>query len=568
MRTINSVKNLRGKLKFKDRLAYSNQQRNEYIMPRIEKLPIADEFKPLVAEVVVRRAYEFNLNPQEVERDLRRLEANLTKIELGKMPKGYETAAGIYKPNEKTIVLEKKYFKELMSTPEGRVQAFQTLAHELTHAMSYENGYDSLSHANLYTRGTQNPTFNNAIIEGITEKASHRLAHSTLDEKAAPYNTKTVGYAGMTFVVDAIAAACGVSDKAFMRAAFDGYDNMVSFLANCSHRTIQETEWFLDNVDMNAAKLHAIYYPNPALPKISKEEKPNEVKEALENISSATLDFFADRIASRDVGSSNMQLLSMKDKYRYNKLKAALEEGTEFASSMIGRDFSQDLANSEKVNKQDKRLKTAIVQEEQVAKTQGLGKDKARLFTWAANGNLNNYNIAKEFFPSLEGKNLDEFGINPLREPPAGYLDTSVFEMDNVARNDFPLSSWYNNRVEEMMENAVKQNTGVNALAKTNIFSRIIGKIRGIFGAGKNQNGPIQQYEEQVSEVIPVPKNEASMFLNEEQKQKYNDTFRVVPEDKRPKLDKEILARNLNKNVPKRDRIENDEIKDDDAKGL
>ena len=107
MQTINGVNSEQKKFKLKDRLAYSDQQRNNHIMPRINNLTIPDVFKPLVCEICVRRAYEYNLSPAEVERDLRRLETNLKDIKIGRMPRGYKTAAGLYKPDEKAIILRK-----------------------------------------------------------------------------------------------------------------------------------------------------------------------------------------------------------------------------------------------------------------------------------------------------------------------------------------------------------------------------------------------------------------------------------------------------------------------------
>lgn len=585
MQTINGVRITQAGRRFAERLAYKNQEVDEKVIEAVNSLSIADEFKPLVAEVVVRRAYEYKLSMSEIDRDLKNLKASLKSIEIGEMPDGYKTAAGLYTPSEKKITLRADYFKDLMNQPNGKIRAFQTLAHELFHAMSHdEYGRDTLLHVNRYTSKNGEVAYNNAILEGIIEKASHRVAYSTVDERTAPYNTKAAGYGGMTYVIDALAASCGVTDKAFMRVAFNGYDEVVKLLSHSSHRSQEETLKFLDGIDANAAVLHAIYYPNPSLPKIPKRVQPKMVKEALENIEVMTREFFEERISRREVGKSNLRLLAARDKYQYNKLKDALKEGEKYASWRMGKKYDKKIAKSKSIQGKDGHLKKIINHEDMVSRAKGLGEDRARLFTWAASGNLENYNIAKEHFPNLGGRDLSEFGVDLTKEPPEDYFPTSRIDIDNVGRRDFPLSKWYNGRVEEMMEKAVEvydsqqKNTDNNIdntieitdndkpLAKTNFFSKMIGRIRGLFGAGKVQNEPSKQSEEQPQISTSEPKTDAPFFANEQEQQKYNEIFGVVSEDKRPRLDNETLAKNLDKNVPSKDgekniseKTENDE---------
>lgn len=589
MQTINGVRITQEGRRFAERLAYNNQEVDEKVIEAVNSLSIADEFKPLVAEVVVRRAYEYKLSMSEIDRDLKNLKANLKSIEIGEMSDGYKTASGLYTPSEKKITLRADYFKDLMNQPGGKIKAFQTLAHEVFHAMSHdEYGRDTLLHVNGYTSKNGEVAYNSAILEGIIEKASHRVAYSTVDEKAAPYNTKAFGYGGMTYVIDALAASCGVTDKAFMRVAFNGYDEVIKLLSHSSHRTPYETAKFLDGIDANAAVLHAIYYPNPSLPKISKRLQPKMVKEALENIEVMTREFFDERISRREVNGSNLRLLAARDKYHYNKLKDALKEGENFASWRMKKRYDKKIAKSKRVQEKDRHLKKIINHEDMVSRAKSLGTDRERLFNWAASGNLENYNLAKELFPNLEGRDLSEFGVDLAKEPPEDYFLTTRVDIDNIGRRDFPLSRWYNDRVEEMVEKAIEaydqkkaiesnmdnnidstigNNVNDNSLpAKTNFFSRIIGRIREAFGAGKGQNEPSKQSEEQTQISTSEPKTDAPFFANEQERQKYNEIFGVVSEDKRPRLDNETLAKNLDKNVPSKDgekniseKTENDE---------
>ena len=578
MQTINGVRIPQEGRRFAERLAYENQEVDEKIIAAVNALSIDDEFKPLVAEVVVRRAYEYKLSMKEIDRDLSHLKNNLKSIEIGDMPEKYKNASGLYTPSEKKITLRASYFKELMDKPGGKIKAFQTLAHELFHAMSHDDyGRELLLHVNGYTTIDGKPAYNNAILEGIIEKASHRVAYSTADEKAAPYNTKAFGYGGMTYVIDALAASCGVTDKAFMRVAFNGYDEVIKLLSHSSNRTPYETAKFLDGIDANAAVLHAIYYPNPSLPKISKRLQPKMVKEALENIEVMTREFFDERISRREVNGSNLRLLAARDKYQYNKLKDALKEGESYASWRMRKRYDKKIAKSKSVQKKDRHLKKIINHEDMVSRAKSLGEDRERLFKWAASGNLENYNLAKEHFPNLGGKDLSEFGVDLAKEPPEDYFPTTRVDIDNVGRRDFPHSRWYNDRVEEMVEKAIEaydqkkaidntigNNVNDNSLpAKTNFFSRIIGRIREAFGAGKNQNESSEQLEAQAQMLTSETKTDAPFFANEEEREKYNEIFGVVPESERPRLDNEQLKNNKNSNITS---IEKDdtEIKEDE----
>ena len=105
MQTINGVRITQEGRRFAERLAYNNQEVDEKIMAAVDALSIDDEFKPLVAEVVVRRAYEYKLSMKEIDRDLSHLKNNLKSIEIGDMPEKYKNASGLYTPSEKKITL-------------------------------------------------------------------------------------------------------------------------------------------------------------------------------------------------------------------------------------------------------------------------------------------------------------------------------------------------------------------------------------------------------------------------------------------------------------------------------
>lgn len=85
---------------------YQNNNLIRYFEKFVATMEVEEDFKPLLVDILLRRAFEYSLTPQQIQQDMNSLLFSLKSIEIGKMSKG----------NERTlrIIFSKKeedYFK-------------------------------------------------------------------------------------------------------------------------------------------------------------------------------------------------------------------------------------------------------------------------------------------------------------------------------------------------------------------------------------------------------------------------------------------------------------------------
>ena len=128
-----------------------NTRLKEYLEFYIEQMSVDEKYHPLLVDILMRRAYEFNLRPEEIQQDVSSLVNNLKTIRIGKMPEGYESAAGIYSSVDKEIVLEEGFVEKYTKSKDYQ-SLYEVLTHEIYHALSRdENGFDRLASQNSLT---------------------------------------------------------------------------------------------------------------------------------------------------------------------------------------------------------------------------------------------------------------------------------------------------------------------------------------------------------------------------------------------------------------------------------
>lgn len=181
---------------------------------------------------------------------------------------------GVYIPKQKKILLNEDFVREaLKNGKDGIDNLYVTLTHEVYHALARdENGKDRLSSKNRFN-GKRNST----LLESIVETAADRTVFSRNERDRYNFRKETNGYPEMTFVVPALAATYGVSEREFLKHAILGRDNLIRFLSNKENETYDKTAMFLDGIELNLAKMHKALY--------SKKEKDVSQKKARELIS-------------------------------------------------------------------------------------------------------------------------------------------------------------------------------------------------------------------------------------------------------------------------------------------
>ena len=180
---------------------------------------IDDIYKPLLVDIIARRAYEYDLSPYQIRNDLRNLKRSLKEIKIDNMPKGHESALGVYRPARKSILLSKKMFTE--GEPDY-IEIYDTLTHEVYHALSRDkDGNDKLLSVNMFT-GKKNK----GLMEAVISKAANRTTLNQYYDNIF-YKRDSHGYDDTVFVVDLIAAAYGISEKEFLKSALKGKVNLI-----------------------------------------------------------------------------------------------------------------------------------------------------------------------------------------------------------------------------------------------------------------------------------------------------------------------------------------------------
>ena len=87
------------------------------------------------------------------------------------------------------------------------------------------------------------------------------------------FHKNKFGYTSITFAVDAISAAYGVNERAFLHNAIRGYDRMLEFLSEAGKCQKGEADTFLDKVDINLARLYNLDYNSDNNKHLTTEEK-------------------------------------------------------------------------------------------------------------------------------------------------------------------------------------------------------------------------------------------------------------------------------------------------------
>lgn len=185
---------------------YENKKLKRYLKKYINTIPVDNIYKPLLVDILMRRADTYELSAEDIRQDVISLLCNLNNIDIDNMPKNYEAAAGLYIPDYNEILIAEECFKQ---TPNDLL--YQILTHEVYHALSRdEEGRDRLGGYNSITG-----QYNSSLLEAIVEKASYRAVFGNNRQDNIYFNNSALGYSDITFIVDALEAVYGVSEKEF-----------------------------------------------------------------------------------------------------------------------------------------------------------------------------------------------------------------------------------------------------------------------------------------------------------------------------------------------------------------
>lgn len=339
---------------------------------------------------------------------------------------------GIYIPKIKKILLNEEFVRDcLKNGGKGIDDLYATLTHEVYHALTRdEKGKDRLSSTNRFN-GKRNRT----LLESIVETAADRTVFSRNEKDKYNFRKETNGYPEMTFVVPALAATYGVSEREFLKHAILGRDNLIRFLSNKEKETSDKTAMFLDGIELNLAKMHSALYSKKERP-VSQAKGRELISEAIFAISYICNSKLEERYARKQVTDS-FSVYNFVENAKYNHVK--LHRIIDIEMSNLNREYGIDVVPIITEMKEESdydELKTIIDMDKVVSRRQNFETEKEylRVFDYAKRG----------FLDSLDPQYMREKGIVHTRRSRAfSPIDERVIR--KFDDEDFPIGRPWNN---------------------------------------------------------------------------------------------------------------------------
>ena len=202
---LNRRKRVEMRVRQKQRQKNATLEENKKINNRIKEYITEEkygQFTPLVQDYLNRALNEYNLSPEFID-----IFVNSCKtIKIGKIPKGQENVLGVWVASEKSIIINNSVAK---------------IARKEQKDSTYENLSYTLNNEIMHALFQDIPDVGKALTEAITEVASFRTSFGKDRKKMENYKDETLGYGNITFGVNILSAAMGISEKQLLQLAFE-----------------------------------------------------------------------------------------------------------------------------------------------------------------------------------------------------------------------------------------------------------------------------------------------------------------------------------------------------------
>ena len=533
---------------------YDNKKLKKYFEANIRRMEINKEFKPLLVDIMMRRAIAFNLSLQEIYRDMLVLANNLTKIEVGQIPDDYEgNVTGLYYSNERKILISQEIVKKIIISEnmENYEEVYDTLMHEVFHALAMdENGNNTISTINRYTNEVYT-----SLEEAIVSKAVDRCMHGrrVKEEENFPFFHQNKGaYTDITYITDLLEATYGVSEKAFLRHAIQGKKNLAEFLSSVSGESIDESLGYIDKIETNYSILHKTLYESG----FEGKELEDRVKDSLiagflvsywtmyrciENLDVSDLDTFGYRIERFKFGYNKMgELLRhvTKDfdyRFRNNNVSSYifdLIKGTQEEGGLKLNIISEILKNKEKIPNEDlvKMLNFAKMER----KEKKAFEEEELFEKYGISASLNKDNkIIISHYSQPKNTTFVELGINEDELIKDVVACSGVFDTRKSSLTTFPLEVSQEIRLYE--DTAILEMPNLKAAGKIVLNSKLkkLPKLKAV-GSIALENSQIKALPKLKEAGILIAQNSALKDLSELKSAK--DVF-ICSSDENQKID-------------------------------
>ena len=484
-----------------DKSYKDNLKLKDFYEQNINKMNVPEEFKGLLLDILMRRAYEFSLSPAECRQDIYSLLNNLTSIKVEKMPDGYENAAGVYCGNEKEIRIAPNFLKKAIKEKDFEV-IYEVLTHEVYHALSKDpQGRDRLVSQNKFTKYA-----NTTLLEAIVEKAADRCVYSRGEnDKFLPYfHQNKFGYPDITFITDALEASYGVTEQQFLKKAIMGRSHLIDAMASVANENYADTSEFFDGIELNFSRLHGVLYGEKRNYPIDK--KP-EIEQSIGSMYRLCEWKLQKRMENFQINSiEHAEFFSQYAKYSHNKLFFVMQNATEDFEMRYGKGIKENIHESTRGARYNSLSRISSVSQilENKEKFQD-EQETLRMINLAKNGQLTNQD--KEYLKML--------GIELTVQ------ETFSLEEDFLKRrilSDFENTVWDNQEVagniQQVFANSRKSFSWLDNLKNriSSAFKKLTGKEQLALGDGNNN---VNSYQSENSNAFAA--------LSEEELKRFNE---------------------------------------------
>lgn len=209
----------------------NKQYNNAKIQSIIESMIPKDkygEYTSLVNEIILRRAYTFDLSEEQITRDINTMLENCKSIDFSDSKDLPPKTMGKKYFYKKSVAINYKYFEKKVDYD----TMFEVLTHEMYHAMSEKSTDKGKKYTGLEFIDENGLRFGTALNEVFNEYAAHLASYSsTVNDEKRFYN-KTMGYPNLTYVVPILATAIGVSVKDLVKAGINSREELMDFMSS------------------------------------------------------------------------------------------------------------------------------------------------------------------------------------------------------------------------------------------------------------------------------------------------------------------------------------------------
>ena len=291
----------------------------EFFEKRISEMEVDDSLKPILVDILMRRSLEYELNKEEIERDLNRLNNNVEEIIVD--DNEGKDWGGLTTPAERTIRLGTTYLDAIKLDKNNRAILYETLTHEVYHALDYNEEDDK------FGLEGEDGFVNRPLHEIIVEKAADRMLSENNSLINLPHEWNyTNGYRNSTFITDIIESTYGVTEKEFLSSAIKGgKERLIKTLANKVGEEPEETKKFLEDIQTHFNTQFYLYYYKEEETK--KNVDKDKVKISMANIYKVSINKMNSLIQNKKLNNLEETKEYVENlKYNYNKLNRTMEQ--------------------------------------------------------------------------------------------------------------------------------------------------------------------------------------------------------------------------------------------------